>query len=170
MKCPRCQQHMERMPESGICPYCSYPCAEYHRRITVIQVVVGALFLSTLLYGGLAGFLELIGGFQPMAPDLPETVLAVTLLAVTVAALMASGFMERAALAESSPAAVLQAALVLGAAAEVPAMAGLVMCLLTGSLAWMAAFIGASWALFLRLGLRLPLYLQRISEHLGPER
>ena len=169
MTCPQCAQQFEQPGEQGQCPFCGYPCAEYQRRITQMQVVLAAIFLSTLIYAGLAAALELTGALRPLMPSVPQTPLAAALLGVAVGLVIVSGFVERTVLATATADAVQRAALILAAVAEAPAVFGLVIFLLTGSLVWMAAFIGVSWLLFLRLGLRLPVYLHRISEYLKPK-
>jgi hypothetical protein len=166
MVCPGCAQRFEQAGEEGKCPYCGYPCAEYQRQVTSMQVVLGAIFASTLVYAGLVAFLELVARREPpMAPDL-AWVAGLALIVVSAGAVVASLVMEPAVLAGGDLASVRKAAALLAVAAETPTVSGVLFYLLTGSIQWFVVSLGVSWVLFIRLGVRLPSYLQRISEHL----
>ena len=100
----------------------------------------------------------------------PTTIFGATLLLLSYVLFIASLRFERAALARQDPPSLRQAVIVLAAMAEVPAIWGLLMYLLFGSIQWLVVGMVISWALFFRLGVRLPVYLHHISQHLNPSR
>ncbi len=163
MRCPQCQQEVRELRE-GACPYCGFPCGEFHRRVTQIQVILFALFASTLLYGIIAAILELVVGYRAPGPATMEPMLGGVLTGVTAAMFVVSLAFERRALEKATLDSYTRTVVILGAMAEVPAVLGLVMFLVIGSLPWMVAFLAVSWALFIRLGLKLPHILRGITE------
>ena len=169
MTCPGCGQEFEQPREEGQCPFCGYPCAEYQRYVTMTQIIVGAVFASTLVYGGLVAFLELVVHYRPASYD-PASVnmFGASLLLVSLVLLIVSLRSERATLAKQDPPSLQRGVTMLAALAEVQAIWGLLMYLLSASIQWLVAGMVISWALFFRLGLRLPVYLRRISQHLKP--
>ena len=104
MTCPGCGQEFEQPREEGQCPFCGYPCADYQRYVTMTQIIVGAVFASTLVYGGLVAFLELVVHYRPASYD-PASVnmFGVSLLLVSLVLLIVSLRLERAALARQDP-------------------------------------------------------------------
>jgi len=166
MTCPGCTQQFEQPGGQGQCPFCGYPCAAYQRYVTVTQIIIGVVFASTLVYGGIVAFLELAVQYQPTAPAELQRFFGAALLSVSFVVLIASLRIERAILAKEDPLSLQRATTVLAAAAEAPAIFGFVMYLLFGSIQWLVASMAISWALFLRLGVRLPVYLHRVSEYL----
>lgn len=166
MLCPRCQQLLVQMRE-GKCPLCDYPCAGFYRRVKAVQVMVGAIFASTLTYGVVVAVLELVVGYQAPATGIPEHVLGGALLvaAGTVALLLWK--MGTGMLAAGNVDAAQRGFALLAACAELPAVSGLLLYLLTGSIVWFVILLGASWAFFLRLGVTLPEHLNRLREELG---
>jgi hypothetical protein len=76
---------------------------------------------------------------------------------------------EARALSASEPPAMRSALVVAAALAEAPTIYGLLMYLLFGSRMWFAIFVGASWLVFLRLGMSLPQYLNTLRDALGRE-
>ncbi len=163
MLCPQCRQEVHEF-RGGACPYCGFPCVEFDRRVRVIQVILFALFASTLLYGGLVAILELVVRYR--APDLGEVeqIAGTGLLLIAAVAFMVSLAFERSALTHGTLESYTRAVVILAAIAELPAVFGLVMYLLAGSLPWMVAFLAASWVLFIRLGTRLPGVLRGITD------
>lgn len=166
MLCPQCQQGVQVTElKGGVCPYCGFPCAELERRVRAIQVLLGAFLVSTLAYGGVAAFLELVRG--PLATDAARCsgqTLGIALLGGTIGVFLVGLSRERRALARASLEGYQHLVLVLTATAEVPAICGLMMYLLAGSLPGMVAFLAVSWALLIRLGLHLPRILHGITE------
>lgn len=166
MLCPQCQQGVQaRELRGGVCPYCGFPCAELERRVRVIQVLLSAFFLSTLIYGAVAAFLELVVGYQaPGLGGLSEQTLGIVLLGASAGVLVLSLQLEQRALATPSLEGYVRLAVLLAAMAEVPALFGFAMYLLAGSLPWMVGFLAISWALLIRLGLHLPRILHGITD------
>lgn len=166
MLCPQCQQGVQGAElRDGACPYCGFPCATLERRVRVIQVMISAFFASTLVYGALAGFLELVVGYQaPGVAGLSEGTLGLILLGSSVAILLVSVNLEGRALRADSVPGYVRTVMLLAAMAEIPAICGIVMYLVTGSLPWMVGFLAASWALLIRLGLHLPRILQGMAD------
>ncbi|MEA3402733.1 MAG: hypothetical protein U9R79_15950 [Armatimonadota bacterium] len=170
MLCPQCHQGVQQQElEDGKCPYCGFPCHEFSRRVTQIQIILGAIFASTLVYGILVAVLELYTGYRGPGLGDSELVLGMALIGASAGIFAASAMFERRALELETTVSYVRIAIVLGAIAEVPAVFGLVMYLLTGSLPWLVLFLAASWALFIRLGLRLPVILRGIADCLRTE-
>ena len=163
MLCPQCQQGVPEL-RGEACPYCGFPCAEFDRRVRVIQIMLFALFASTLIYGGLVAFLELATRYQPLGLGESEPIVGTAFLIVAAVAFLASLAFERNALEHGTLDSYARTVIILAAIAELPAMFGLVMYLLAGSLPWMVVFLAASWVLFLRLGTRLPWILRGITD------
>lgn len=166
MLCPQCQQGVQVTElRGGVCPYCGFPCAELERRVRVIQVLLGAFFVSTLAYGAVAAVLELVVGYR--APGLggaSEQTLGIALLGASAGVFVVSLQLEQRALAAPTLLGYQRLVVLLAAMAEVPALCGIVMYLLAGSLPWMVAFLAVSWALLIRLGLHLPRILHGITD------
>ncbi len=165
MLCPQCQQGV-RQDElaAGKCPYCGFPCAEFNARVRAIQVILFALFASTLVYGVLVAIMELVVGYRPPGIGDGEPVLGMALMGASAGVFVASLVFERRAAGLATLATCTRMMLVLAAMAELPAVFGLVMYLVAGSLPWMVGFLAVSWALFVRLGLRLPVILRGITD------
>ena len=166
MTCPGCAQQFEQPGEQGQCPYCGYPCAAYQRYVTITQVIVGVVFASTLVYGGLVAFLELVVQYRPVSYPTSERIFGGALLLLSFVLLIVSLRFERAGLAKGDAPSLQRGVTMLAALAEVPAMWGLLIYLLFGSMQWLVVGMAISWALFFRLGVRLPVYLHRISQEL----
>ena len=167
MICPSCQQRVDPAVGDGACPYCRYPCRQFHLQVTMTQVVIWAIFALTLVYGALVAVLELAVGYRPAggtaASNLFGGLLLVPLLGIVI-------FFKRAqakAVSASEPSAMRSALTVAAALAEAPAIYGLLMYLVSGSIMWFTIFLGVSWLLFLDLGLRLPEYLNRMKDAIG---
>ena len=167
MICPSCQQRVDPKAGEGTCPYCRYPCREFHLQVTLTQTIIWAIFALTLVYGALVAVLELAVGYRPAggtaASNLFGGLLLVPLLGIVI-------FFKRAqakAVSASEPSAMRSALTVAAALAEAPAIYGLLMYLLSGSIMWFTIFLGVSWLLFLDLGLRLPEYLNRMKDAIG---
>ena len=169
MICPRCQQQAEELTDEGRCPYCRYPVADYHRQITMVQIVLGAIFGSTLIYGVVVAVLELAVGYRPTGAGEPSNIFVGGLLVALLGVVVFFRRAEARALSASEPPAMRSALVVAAALAEAPAIYGLLMYLLFGSIMWFAIFVGASWLLFLRLGMSLPQYLNTLRDALGRE-
>jgi len=166
MLCPQCQQGVRSHElRGGVCPYCGFPCEELERRVRTIQVLLSAFFASTLIYGALAAFLELVAGYRaPGLGGLSEQTLGIALLGASAAVFVGSLWLEGRALQTPSLEGYQRLVLLLAAMAEIPAICGLMMYLLAGSLPWMVAFLAVSWALLIRLGLHLPRILHGITD------
>ena len=165
MLCPQCQQGVQ--PEEfaeGACPYCKFPCAELNRRVNHVQMILGVLFASTLVYGIAVVVLELWVGYQAPGLGDAEFLVGMALLGASAGIVAASVMFERRVGRVTSLDTYSRMLLILGAIAEVPAVFGLVMYLLAGSLPWMVLFLLVCWAMLIRLGLRLPKILQGMTE------
>ena len=170
MLCPQCQQGVQTEElEAGRCPYCGFPCAELHRQVNYVQLILAVLFGTTLLYGILVVVLELVYDYRAPGLGDHEFTLGMALLGATAGVFIASVMFERRATEPGKLGRYTRIFLVLGAVAELPAFFGLVMYLLTGSLQWMVLFLLICWALLIRLGLRLPQLLQGITDCLRTE-
>ncbi len=163
MRCPQCRQEVQEL-RGEACPYCGFPCAEFDRRVRVIQVILFALFMSTLLYGVLVAILEMVVRYRPAGLGEVEHVVGGAMLGAAAGVFLASLAFERRALEAATLDSYAHTVIILAAIAELPAVFGLVMYLLAGSLPWMVVFLAASWVLFLRLGTRLPLVLRGITD------
>ena len=166
MICPRCQQGVQELSD-GLCPYCGYPCEQFHRKVTAVQVILAAIFASTFAYGIIVGVLELAVDYTPPAADLPEHVLGGALLAASIMPVLVLWRLAEGMAADGDPEQMLRSLILMAAAAETPAVSGLAAYLIAGSLIWFAILLGASWALFLRLGMGLPEYLNRLRDSIG---
>ncbi len=157
MLCPQCRQPVqEEELTNGECPYCGFPCEEFSRRLTVVQVILAALFLSTLVLGVVVAFLELQVGYHAPGLGTSEFVLGMALMGASVGILFASLRFEARARDAETLQTYKRMIIILAGIAEMPAVFGLVMYMLAGSLQWMVMFLLVSWALMIRLGLRLP--------------
>ncbi len=165
MLCPQCQQGVQ--PDelaADACPYCGFPCAEFNRRVSQIQLILGALFASTLVYGIIVAVLELVVGYEAPGLGDGEFILGMALMGASAGIVGASIMFERRTGGQKTLETYRQTMLILGAIAEAPAIFGLVMFLLSGSLQWMVLFLGVSWALMIRLGMKLPEVLRGMME------
>jgi len=170
MLCPQCRQGVQTEElRAGACPYCGFPCEEFHRRVGHIQLILAALFGSTLIYGIIVAVLELSVGYR--APELgdAEFVIGMALMGATAGIVGASIMFERRTQGAKTLETWQQTALILGAIAEAPAVFGLVMYLLAGSLQWLVLFLMVSWALLVRLGMQLPRILRGMTDCLRTE-
>jgi len=165
MLCPQCQQGVQRDElAAGACPYCGFACEQFQRAVRQIQLILGALFFSTLIYGIIVAVMELYAGYE--APGLAdaEFILGMALMGASGGLLGASMLFERRTQGAETMRRYQQTILILGAIAEAPAVFGLLMYLLAGSLQWMVVFLLISWALMIRLGLKLPIILRGMTE------
>jgi hypothetical protein len=170
MLCPQCQQGVQKRElAAGACPYCGFPCEDFSRRVTHIQAILAALFGSTLIYGIIVAVLELYTGYEPPGLGDTEFILGMALMGLTAGVVAASIMFERRTRGAETLATWQQMTIILGAIAEAPAVFGLVMYLLTGSLPWMVLFLAVSWALMIRLGLQLPRILRGMTDCLRTE-
>ncbi len=166
MICPRCQQGVQNLRE-GRCPYCQYACAEFHRKVTSVQVVLGAIFASTLIYGALVMIFELAVDYTPPGSVISTNVLGAVLLGTSVTAALVLWKLAGGMNDDSDPDRMQRGLIMMAAASEMPAVCGVASYLITGSLMWFAILLGASWMLFMRLGMSLPAYLNRMKEVVG---
>lgn len=165
MLCPQCQQGVQTEElAAGACPYCGFPCGEFNRRVSQIQLILGALFASTLIYGIIVAVLELVVGYEAPGLGDKEFIFGMALMGASVGILGASIMFERRTSGRKTLAVYRQTVLILGAIAEAPAIFGLLMYLLAGSLQWMVLFLVVSWALMIRLGMKLPEVLRGMTE------
>lgn len=163
MLCPQCQQGAQQLSD-GKCPWCGFPCDEFNARVNQIQLILGAIFASTLIYGVVVAVLELVAGYEAAGLGNAEIIVGMAMMGASVGIVAASIMFERRALASGTLDDYTRTALLLGVMAEVPAVFGLVMYLLAGSLPWIVGFLAVSWVLFIRLGLRLPQVLRGITD------
>ncbi len=110
----------------------------------------------------------LVVQYRPAYDPASDKIFGAALLLLSLVLLIVSLRFEQGALAKQDPPSLRQAVILVAALAEVPAIWGLLMYLLFGSIQWLVVGMTLSWALFFRLGTRLPLYLHRISQHLKP--
>ena len=170
MLCPQCQQGVQDQElTTGACPYCGFPCKEFHRRVGQVQFILGAMLVSTVVYAIIVAVLELSVGYQAPGLGGGELVLGMALLGASAGIVVASIAFERRTRGAETLEIYQQTMLILGAIAEAPAIFGLVMYLLTGSLQWMVLFLAVSWALLVRLGLKLPEVLRGMTDCLRKE-
>ena len=171
MLCPQCQQGVQtRELRGGACPYCGFPCEELDRRVSHIQVILAALFASTLIYGIIVAVLELYVGYEAPNAGRSDVVFGTALMGAAAGIFVASLVFERRTRAAMTIERWQQTMIILGAIAEMPAIFGLLMYLLFGSLQWMVIFLGVSWVLMIRLGMKLPAALRGIAECLRTTR
>ena len=166
MICPRCQQGVQQLSD-GLCPYCQYPCGEFHRKVTAVQMVLGAIFASTLVYGAVVAILELAVEYTPPGDGLPEHVLGTALLVASVMPALVLWRLAAGSLSAGDPDQMQRGLIMMAAGAETPAVCGLVAYLVAGSLMWFVILLGVSWLLFLRLGMSLPEYLNTMRDAIG---
>lgn len=165
MLCPQCRQGVRTEElRVGACPYCGFPCAEFHRRVGHIQLILAALFGSTLIYGIIVAVLELSVGYRAPGLGDAEFVIGMALMGATAGIVGASIMFERRTRGAATLETWQQTVLILGAIAEAPAVFGLAMYLLAGSLQWMVLFLMVSWALLIRLGMQLPRILRGMTD------
>ncbi|MGI5820171.1 MAG: hypothetical protein ACOX9R_18960 [Armatimonadota bacterium] len=165
MLCPQCQQGVQNAElAAGACPYCGFACEQFERAVRQIQIVLAALFGTTLLYGVLVAVLELQFGYEAAGLGDNELVAGMALMGASAGIIAASVMFERRTRGSQTLARWRQMVLILGAIAEAPAVFGLVMYLLTGSLPWMVLFLALSWALMIRLGMQLPRILRGMTD------
>ncbi len=170
MLCPQCQQGVQDDEfRAGMCPYCGFPCEEFQGRVNQIQLILGVLFGSTLIYGILVAVMELYMGYQAPGLGGNEFTLGMALIGASGGIFGASMLFERRTRGAETLDTYQQSVIVLGAIAEAPAVFGLVMYLLAGSLQWMVLFLLISWALMIRLGLKLPEILRGMTDCLRTE-
>ena len=108
-------------------------------------------------------------GYRPTGAGEPSSIFVGGLLVALLGIVVFFRRAEARALSADEPSAMRSALIVAAALAEAPAIYGLLMYLLFGSIMWFAIFVGASWLLFLRLGMSLPQYLNTIQDALGRE-
>lgn len=165
MLCPQCQQGVQTEElEEGKCPYCHFPCAELHRRVNYVQIILAALFGSTLIYGVVVVLLELRYDYRAPGLGDSEFIVGMALMGATAGLLAASLLFERRAQDVATLGTYTRMIILLGVIAEAPAIFGLVMYLLSGSLQWMVLFLVVCWAMIIRLGLRLPTILHGMAD------
>lgn len=165
MLCPQCQQGVQNLElAAGACPYCGFPCEEFQRRVNLIQAILAALFGSTLIYGIVVAVLELYVGYNAPGLGDNEFILGMALMGLSAGIVAASIMFERRTRGAETLEIYQQTIIILGAIAEAPAVFGLVMYLVAGSLPWMVLFLLVSWALLIRLGLKLPVILRGVTD------
>lgn len=170
MLCPQCQQGVQSSElRAGACPYCGFPCEDFNAAVRQIQLVLAALFGSTLIYGIIVAVLELYVGYEPPGLGENEFILGMALAGMSAGIIAASIMFERRTEGAKTLRTWQQTILVLGAIAEAPSVFGIVMYLLTGSLQWMVLFLALSWALLIRLGMKLPVILRGMTDCLRTE-
>jgi len=170
MLCPQCQQGVQKQElAAGACPYCGFDCEQFEAALRKIQMVLAALFGSTLIYGILVAVMELYVGYEAPGIGDAELILGMALVGMSGGILAASIMFERRTQGAETLATWEQTVIILGAIAEAPAVFGLVMYLLAGSLPWMVLFLGISWGLLIRLGLKLPVILRGMTDCLRTE-
>ena len=170
MLCPQCQQGVQNAElRAGACPYCGFACEEFQQRVNLIQTILAALFGSTLIYGIVVAVLELYAGYRAPGIGDNEFILGMALMGASAGIVGASVLFERRVRGAETLRTYQQTVIILGAIAEAPAVFGLVMYLLTGSLPWMVLFLGLSWVLLIRLGLKLPMVLRGMTDCLRTE-
>ncbi len=170
MLCPQCQQGVQDAElDAGACPYCGFPCEELSRRLNQVQAILAVLFGSTLVYGVLVAVLELYVGYQAPGVGENEFILGMALIGLTAGLVAASVMFERRTADTETLATHRQTMVILSVIAEAPAIFGLAMYLLTGSLPWMVVFLAISWALLIRLGTQLPRILRGMTDCLRTE-
>ena len=169
MTCPRCQQQAEKLSDEGRCPFCSYPVAEYQRQITMVQIVLGVILSSTLTYGFIVAVLELAIKYTAPAGNIPANLLGGALLLASLLPILLLRKRASGMVSGGDSATMKRGLMMMAAASETPAVCGLVVYLVTGSIMWFAILLGVSWMLFLRLGMGLPQYLNTIKDALGRE-
>ena len=163
MLCPQCQQGAQDLAGDA-CPHCGFPCAEFTRRVRHVQVVLTAIFACTLVFAAIVAFLELYTDYRPAASARHTQLMAWMLVGVVVVEFVVALFLERRYLQQHTLDAYARAITVLGALAQAPAIFGLLLYLLSGSIQWMVIFLAISWAEFLWLGSRLPRILRGITD------
>jgi F0F1-type ATP synthase membrane subunit c/vacuolar-type H+-ATPase subunit K len=170
MLCPQCQQGVQDAElAAGACPYCGFACEEFQKRVNMIQIILAALFGSTLIYGVIVAVLELYAGYEAPGLGGNEMILGMALVGCSAGIVAASFMFERRTRGAETLRTWQQTTIILGAIAEAPAIFGLIMYLIAGSLPWMVLFLGISWALMIRLGLKLPLILRGMTDCLRTE-
>ncbi len=170
MLCPQCQQGVQTEElDAGACPYCGFPCRELDRRVNQVQLILAALFLSTLAFGIVVLLLEMWVDWQPTGLGDHEFIVGMALMGASVGIIAASIRFERRLQEQESIDTYSHMVRILGLIAEIPAIFGLVMYLLTGNLPWMVVFLLVCWIMLIRLGTRLPVILHGITDCLRTE-
>lgn len=159
MRCPVCRQSFTQLSEGGKCPHCGAALAASAGYLMRIYVIMGALLLSTVMYGALAVLLNSMHWEAPdVSPQVPQTLRYVALGVVLV--MLAS---ERALLGRGTTQGVMGGAVIVGAMAESIAILGLVAFFLGADLRFFAQFLGLSLVCFAYLLVRLPQYARTLS-------
>lgn len=159
MKCPICHQGFSKLTESGKCPGCGAALAASAGYLMRIYVVMGALLLSTVMYGAVAVFLNTMHREAPgVSAQVPQILLYAALAMVPVMLVT-----ERALLGRGTAQGVMSGAVIVGAMAESIAIMGLVAFFLGADLRFFAQFLGLSIVCFVYLLVRLPQYVRTIS-------
>ncbi len=157
--CPNCGS-TEKTPE-GLCARCGLG-PDYAAPIMLqIYVITGAVFMSMLVYAGIATALTQSAASKPVGDTgaLPEIIVG-----LGAVMMVASVFASLAVLRAIGPRAIVRGVILAAALAEVPAICGLVSTVLTAKLVWMAWGMGFALMAFLALAFQMPAIAQRITE------
>lgn len=155
MRCSSCLQDMTPN-QDGTCSLCGKPAGKAMPARMRLYVITSALFMSTLVYAGLVFMLEQTGAKKP-EQELPGQLLQVLPPVFLAVAAMGFGLGQWAAgrVSRINP---VTAAILEGAAAEVPVLLGLVLYFMFHTVSWFAVFMGASWLFYMYLSLKIPGY------------
>ena len=163
MDCPKCHQPSQPTGPEGRCPLCGFGLQRVQRYLLTLYLLTSAFTGSVLVYGGLVFLLEQQGYKAPSAAlpaVLPYTFLVVGVLLVGVAVQRLGREVPRAtSVARLQTLTIVRLALV-----EAVAIFGLVLYMLSGSLQWVATFIGLSLVALLLLAAQMPRLAQRVGE------
>jgi hypothetical protein len=159
MNCPVCRQGFTTLAQGGKCPHCGAALAASTGYLIRIYLVMGALLLSTVIYGAVAVVLNNTHREIPNVPAQVPQILLYAALAVIPVMLVT----ERALLGRGTPQGVMSGAVIVGAMAESIAIMGLVAFFLGADLRFFAQFLGLSIVCFVYLLVRLPQYVRTIS-------
>ena len=160
MICPKCHQPVQvKMGEC--CPLCGFAMAPFMRRLQTLYVLSFAFFASTLLYSGIAYFLETRGLVtQAVIPtQLPYLLLVLAVLSLGLARRVGPPLEQIKAMPQVQSLFLIRLALV-----EAVALMGLVVFLLTASIHWYVTFLAVSWFGFIVVGSQMPHLAQRLAE------
>jgi len=143
------------------CPLCGFVMAPFMRRLQTLYVLSFAFFASTLLYSGIAYFLETRGLVtQAVIPtQLPYLLLVVAVLDLGLARRIGPPLAQVKDMPQVQSLFLIRLALV-----EAVALMGLVVFLLTASIHWYVTFLAVSWFGFIVVGSQMPHLAQRLAE------
>jgi hypothetical protein len=155
MRCPNCLQDMTPSPD-GMCSLCGKPAGKTIPGRMRLYMITGGLFLASLVYALLVLIMEQTGAQKAQHP-VPAQLLQV--LPPVFLAVAAIGFgTGQWAAGRATSAKPVTAALIEGAAAEVPVILGLLLYFMFRTVPWFAIFMGVSWLFFVYLSFKIPGY------------